>query len=477
MNMNDYRRAMDRVVPNNELKERIMNQPKKKYTPIRRVFTLALAAALTATCLATAAFAASPALRTAVLSFFHMEEREQVPNSGAAPEGPDISQAEIGQLVKAQYIKMEQNTFGRGYNYLAGLFADLEWSEDCRTLLSAEFVEIQNGELAPVQVEMNTNRIDIDYDGIHYQGELYWFVRDGALHFFKGEPYGVDTRPEDQWYVQTIPGRTDAVLLNLAQGRQMDYTEYPVLYHLDTGETEDILKESGLDNLGQLNSFVWSEDMTKVLVMRNNGEGDRQTWLYNLESKNLSELEQLTGTQAEIASFADNDTLVLFEFSKDEEGYIKSAAGYVYQISAGRLEKTLEQTPCFRRWEDDPYGIMYYGPSCLFISQAGQVKIFNVVTGEQTILEGFTCQVNQDKFMPSSFGDKLLYFSMDPETEGLGITQIGVVDLEKRTFIAFDREGYENLHEEAIGWSDNNTVSINARTPDGETQYLILYQF
>ena len=30
MNMNDYRRAMDRVVPNNELKERIMNQPKKK---------------------------------------------------------------------------------------------------------------------------------------------------------------------------------------------------------------------------------------------------------------------------------------------------------------------------------------------------------------------------------------------------------------------------------------------------------------
>ena len=60
MNMNDYRRAMDRVVPNNELKERIMNQPKKKYTPIRRVFTLALAAALTATCLATAAFAASP---------------------------------------------------------------------------------------------------------------------------------------------------------------------------------------------------------------------------------------------------------------------------------------------------------------------------------------------------------------------------------------------------------------------------------
>ncbi|MCI9157235.1 MAG: hypothetical protein HFF44_09925, partial [Lawsonibacter sp.] len=106
MNINDYRRGMDRISPDPQLKERIMNQKnaKKKYTPARRVFTVALAAALSVTCLATVAFAASPELRTAVLSFFHMEEREQVPNSSAKPEGPDISQTEIGQLVKAQYI-------------------------------------------------------------------------------------------------------------------------------------------------------------------------------------------------------------------------------------------------------------------------------------------------------------------------------------------------------------------------------------
>ena len=54
---------------------------------------------------------------------------------------------------------------------------------------------------------------------------------------------------------------------------------------------------------------------------------------------------------------------------------------------------------------------------------------------------------------------------------------MGVLDLERNTFFAFDREGYENLHEEAIGWEDNNTVSINARTLDDETQYLLLYQF
>ena len=74
-------------------------------------------------------------------------------------------------------------------------------------------------------------------------------------------------------------------------------------------------------------------------------------------------------------------------------------------------------------------------------------------------------------------GDKLLYFSTDSESDGLGISQIGVADLDKGVFFAFDREGYENLHESGIGWSDDNTVSINAHTPDRETQYLLLYTF
>lgn len=449
-----------------------MNQTKRKHNPARRVFTVALAAALSVTCLATVALAASPELRTAVLSFFQMEEREQVPSGNASPDGFDISQAEIGELVKAQYIKMD-----RHYGMSGGLFNDLTWSEDRRSLLDYKFWEVQNSELVPVEVDMQTNQIDVTYGGIRYQGELYWFVRNGVLDYFKGEPYGVDTRPEDQWYIEPIPGRTDAVLLKLARGQQIEYTEYPMLYHLDTGEVEDILKDLGVDTLGGLQSFVWSEDMTKVLIMSNNGQRDQQTWLCDLERKKLSELKQLTGTQAEIACFVDSDTLVLFEVAKDEEGFYKSAAGYVYQISTGRLEKTLEQTPCFRRVDEDPYGIMYYGPNCLFISQTGQVRILNAVTGEQTILEGFTYQNNRDEFTPNSSGDQLLYFSMDSETEGLGLTQIGVVDLEKGTFIAFDREGYENLYEEGIGFGDNNTVSINARTPDGETQYLLLYQF
>ena len=479
MNIDDYRRGMDRIAPSLELKERIMMQrtDRKRFVPVRQVARGVLAAALTVACLATVAFAASPELRTAVLSFFHMEEREQVPNSSAKPEGPDISQTEIGQLVKAQYIKMEQNTFGRGYNYFAGLFADLTWSEDQRTLLSAQFVEIQDGQLVPIEVEMNTNKIDIDYDGVHYQGELYWFVRDGELYFFKGEPYGVDTRPEDQWYVQTISGRTDAVILNLAQGRQMDYTEYPVLYHLDTGEVEDILAGTGAAELEYAYGHLWSEDMRRVLITCSDGPDGQHTWLCDLDAKTLARPEDLTGLDGEIAaSFLDNDTLILTQYSKDPEGLYQDVTCYTFSPSSKRPVKPLDRAPYYRWFDESPSGAMLFGPRCVLIDQTGQLQVVDLKSGEQTAVEGFAFQKGDD-FMISPSGDKLLYYHAAPEAEGLGITQLGVLDLEQNTFIAFDREGYENLHEEAIGWEDNNTVSINARTLDDETQYLLLYQF
>ncbi len=475
MNINHYRGAMDRIVPDAELKERIMKQTEQNHTrvPARRVLAGALAAVLTAACLATAAFAASPELRTAVLSFFRMEEHEQVPSSSVSPEGPNISNAEIGQLVKAQYIKMDKY-----YGMSGSLLNDLTWSEDHRTLLDYKFWTVENNELVPVQVDMHTNQIDTAYDGIRYQGELYWFVREGQLFLFQGSPHGIDTRPEDEWYVEQIPGRTDVILLKLAQGRQMDYSEYPVLYHLDTGEVADILSGSGADQLEYAYAWDWSEDMRRVFITCGDGVNGQHTWLCDLDSKTLTRLEELAGLDEEAsASFIDNDTLILTTHTTSEEDDTwQTVTCYAYDISSGQKIKTLDQAHYYQWWEEKPYGAQLFGKRCVYITEAGQVQIVDLKTGVRTTVEGFTFQKG-DEFSISPSGNKLLYFSMDPEMEGLGIAQLGVVDLEKGAFIAFDREGYQNLHEEGIGWDDDNTVSISARTPDGKTRYLLLYQF
>lgn len=512
MNINDYRKAMDHITPGDELKERIMYQktPGKRYSPVRRVLAGTLTVVLALTGLTTVALAASPELRAAVLTFFHLEEREQLPGqdeiiivsttgegedasepaasggeavsgpaasegedaSGPATSGPAISEAEIGSLVRAQYIRMDQH-----YGFSGGLFNDLTWSEDGRTLLEADFWEVRDNELIPVQVDVQTNQIDITFRDIRYQGELYWFIRDGELCFFQGTPYGVDMRPEDEWYAEAVPGRTDAVLLRLGRGQQMEYTEYCMLYHLDTGETEDFLAGTGAAELDYAYSYSWSEDMRRVLILCGQGIDWQQEWLCDLDAGTLVRLEDLTGLEEEVsAGFADSDTLILTTHTTEEDDIWQTVTCYAYDIPTGQRTKTLDETQCYQWWVEEPYGVQLFGSRCVLIGQDGQVRLVDLKTGAQTVIEGFTYR-SGDKFMPSPSGDKLLYYASDSEVEGLGIVQLGVVDLEKGTFIAFDRDGYEEFYEEGIGWNDDRTVGISARTPDREIWYIILYRF
>lgn len=488
MNINDYRKAMDHISPSNELKERIMHKKTthRRYAPVHRVLASTLTAVLMLTCVTTVALAASPELRRAVLSFFRIEEREQVPGQPDINPSdinqpdvdqpydnqPDISQTEIGSLVKAQYIKMDQR-----YGLSGGLLNNLTWSDDGRTLLEAEFWEIKDNNLVPVQVDMRTSQIDITFQDINYQGNLYWFIRNGELYYFQGSPYGVDTRPEDEWSVEAIPRHTDVLLLKLAQGQQTDYTEYPMLFYLDTGETEDFLASTGARELEYAYDYSWSENMRRALILCSAGMGGLQEWLCDLDARTLIRLDELTGMGEEVsAGFADNDTLILTTHTTSEEDETwQTITCYAYDIPTGQKTKTLDKAHYYRWW-DEPYGAQLFGSRCVLIGEDGQVRLVDLKTGMQTVVEGFTWQTG-DEFMPSPSGNKLLYYSSDSKAEGLGISQLGVVDLEKGTFIAFDREGYGNLYEEGIGWSNDSTVSINARSSDGETRYLILYTF
>lgn len=477
MNINDYRRAMDQIVPDTELKERIMRQKYiKTYVPVRRVINIILAAALAAVCLFTVALAASPELRTAVLSFFRMEEQEQVPNSSAKPEGPDISQAEIGELVKAQYIKMDSYQYG----FSGSLLHHLTWSDDWKALLDAKFWEARDGELTPVEVDMQTSQVDIIHNGIHYQGEFWWFIHEGQLDFFTGDNRAWDEEGEHawDWNFSFVPGRTDVLLLRLSTGTQMEYRESPFLYHLDTGNTEELFAGVDPDVLTESNGAIWSNNFQLALITGHASEElpNGQEWLYNRKTRTLTDVKDLGGIGADMAAFAGDDTLILYDSSYDEDNILQAITFYAYDIPSGRVTKTLDQTPYYRDRGENPSGAMTFGSRCVLISEEGQVQVVDLKTGNRSVLGGFTFQKGDD-FMINPSGNKLLYFSMDSKTEGLGISQIGVVDLEKGVFFAFDREGYENLYEGGIGWQDDNTVSIRAHTLDNETHYLLVYQF
>lgn len=477
MNINDYRKAMDHIIPDQELKERVMNPktPQARYIPVRRVLTYALAATLILACLFTVALAASPELRMAVMTFFHMEEPEQLPGGtpGGAPTEPGVSRAEIGKLVKAQYIETD-----RYYGLAGGLLNDLTWSEDRRTLLDAKFWEVKNNEVTPVKVDLHTQRVDVTYDGIRYQGEFYWYVRNGMLYTFKGSPFGVDTRPEDQWYVTRLSGRTDALLLRVSQGRQMEYTETTLLYHLDTGEAEELFIGVEPSILEQSDGSIWSPNASRALITGQAGPEfpNGREWLYDRESGTLTDVSALGGVSADMAVFVDDDTLILTAFTNDANYDLEAIACWAYDIPSGQAVQTLGQSPYYHQ-SKRPYGIIpFYGGSCVEIGRDGSVCLIDRTTGARTMVENFTFEKGME-FLLSPSGDKVLYYVMDSEADGLGISQLGVIDLEKGTFIAFDREGYEELYESSLHWEDNRTVSIDATSSDGGTQYILLYQF
>lgn len=79
--------------------------------PVRRIFTVALAAALALICTLAAAMAVSPQFREAVISLFQLGEVEQVPD---VPEEPgEVKQITIGGEVTAQYVKVDAS-WGNG---------------------------------------------------------------------------------------------------------------------------------------------------------------------------------------------------------------------------------------------------------------------------------------------------------------------------------------------------------------------------
>ena len=477
MNINDYRDALNEITPNNELKEHIMNMktPQKRYISTRRVFAYALAAVMTLTCLFTVALAASPELRMAVLAFFHMEEKEQLPSPSTSvpPEEPNITQADIGQLVKAQYIEMNHH-----YGLSGDLLNDFIWSEDGRTLLDAKFWEVKDNELIPLEVELHTEQLDVNYGGVHYQGELYWYVRNGMLYPFKGSPQGADTQPEDQWSVRAFAGRTDALLLNVTQGWQMERTETSLLYHLDTGEAEELFAGVNPAVLEESDGSIWSPCASRALIT---GQASAEfpngrEWLYDREAGTLTDVKDLGGVGADMAIFVDDDTLILNVYTYNENFDQEAIACWVYNIPSGQAVQTLAQSPLYHK-DKHPYGIVpFYGGICMEIGQDGSSCLIDLTTGVTTVLENFTFEEEMN-FSLNPSGTKMLYYVIDRESESLGFSQLGAIDLEQMVFFAFDREGHENLQESGIVWEDNNTISIRAEAKDNETQYLLLYQF
>lgn len=462
-----------------------VNTPKRHRGTAHRILLPLVAAVVLLLTAFTVVMAANPEFRVAVLTFFHIAEVEQVPEPGIENPG-DLSVTEqvIGDLVKAQYIHMDGEF---QYQYTDNnLLYQYEYDEELQAMRPTRFWTIEDGQLVPVDIVINRREISVDWRGVTYQGIFDFFEWNSNVYVFH-------TSLTDAWdendldvntEVSSIPGRTDKVLLTLALDTQRSVSRYFMFYDLTSGMTEDFLEGTGIEKLdwetNRLNDAFWAEDMSGAIFICS-WENERTEYYLDLEAKTLTELSTLTGIEDATAVFADSHTLLLYQWGEPEvQPGPATVTCWSYDLNTEALTKTLNSVPLYDEFDEHPHGVFLLGNNCSYcvvVGEDGQTQVVNQVTGAITEVANFTFSPYGD-IASNRDGTELLYFVRDMAVKPLlQWSQLGVVDIEKGTFMAFDRD-VAAIAQESVFWLDDNKVAVRTYSlEDGTVRGLYVYEF
>ncbi len=456
MTLKEYQRAVESFSPDAGMKDRVAAAVAEGRRPVRRPLGRALAGAMAAAvllmCTMGAAMAASPTFRSAVLEFFRIGERERPPAPTLTQGDPSVTQGEIGGAVKAQYVRLEN---AAGWSAGNGTLFRVE-RDGMGGALDARFWAVEDGALK--ELERRTTAFTAAWEGRTYSGTFWWCDLDGAVTCYGDSP-------SRDWRVDPIPGRNDAVLLTVSRGSQFEYRAHPFLCRLDAGETEDLLAGVDLSPIGRVIGWEFSADLTRAILFDGdgfeNGGVDSGPWYVDRAAGTLTTLEALAGFKPSAAFFVDNDTLVLLEEAGPQ---LELCNAYTYDLTAGTLTQTVREAGGLELLGGR------YAPE---VAADGTVQVLDLAAGTRTAVEGFTVAPDGDFIVN---GSRLLYCRWEG-APGSSVAELGVLDLEQGTFIAFDREAISGGSDISLGWFDDRRVQVRAASADGRALALYLYEF
>ena len=416
-----------------------------------RLLAAAAAAAVLLGALA-AAMAGNVEFRTAVFSFLHLSAPEQVPPAGDASSG-----AQLGDAVQVQYLPLSLEGWQTGGTALWQAERDQDGMVE-----AIHFAALEDGTLRDIPAEVTPFRF-ADSGGT-LTGQVFWCVRNGGL-----TAAGDGSLPGGggRWEVQTIPGRSDTVVLLLWGGLLRDFDFRIVLLDLDSGKTQLLADQRSLDNLAGITDFAVTSDLRHALLTGHaRGETGQRPYLLDLEHSTLTALEETLGAALDRAVFLDSGTLLL-------TGGEDTCSAWVWDLSSGAVEQTAGPLPRYNA--SGGQGVLDLGGRyALEIDSGGQAAVLDWKTGTRSAsIEGFTF-VPGTQFLLSPSGDRACCFLPGKKDSSLDVTQLGVLDFAAGQLVLFDRVGTEQNQESSLGWLDDSRVFISAQGADSG---LFLYTF
>lgn len=412
----------------------------------------------------TVAMAANEDFRAAVFRFFKITVPDTVlpPESEPAqtdPKAEAIGSTNLEGVVDVEYIRIDSTfDYNDGIVYLYEPWDGYNDEYDAMARYSSSAYTVENGQLAAL--EPHYESITYHWDGEDIQIDFDWYEKDGIV-YTNAKNY--DPFVSVQWDITAAKGNSGFLILTLGFGQQIEYTQRPLLYNLRTKELLDVLSGCSLPEEQRITETEFSPDLSKLLITCN---GDETVYYYDITKNALHNLDTLCEMEEPAAWFLDDATLCCI--SVNEEG--RYSCGTL-KMPSGTYSRLFSAMP--RPGQSSDSGIVLTGGRYgLIVNHDSTTSVYDFMTGESAPIDGFCYSADYGFMTANSTGNKILYICNDPEADGLGIAEMGVLDLETRTFLLFDREGYEVRREDTVGWFDNDRVAIRASA--GEYGYLYL---
>lgn len=450
------------------------NAVRPRRRSMKRIFTVALAAALALVCTLAAAMAVSPEFREAIISLFQVGEIERVPQ---VPEtNSEVKQVTIGGEVSAQYVKVDGIW---GADSGLGLLQRRDAADG-----QSHFYDVAGGELVEVGADASEISTSVSWYGRTINVHLRFFVYHDALYL--NNSYGGSCEEDGMtfWvFPERLGSRTDVVLLRgECCGSEAD-TNWAWVCDLDTGEVRDVLAGCGLEKFPYMERVLLTEDLKHALIRGWDGASDSgiTPYLADLEEKTCTPLGQLMGLDIPTAfgsyeaTFYDSDTVLL---AMAPLWRPEPTSVWAYHIPSGTVTPTAENEE--ELTSITPEADVYGWALAQKVDENGNVTIVDLRTGRQVKLEGITA-ADRCYLKLNGARTRLLWVDWG----AYGLNRLGVIDLESGEFTAFQRENMELHYNEAVFWLDDDRVVTRMNLHTGDHQgpstlneyYLCIYEF
>jgi hypothetical protein len=491
----------------------VMTDRKKKSAPLVWATRAAVFVLLFSIAGSVTVFAASPSFRERIIHFFTNHVTEEIPlgkvedSESTEEENEVYSPITVGNVTLLQNRKLDEHFTA---SYLSSPdYMDMVWTPSGKLLFYSQneesgqrtYYRIENGSLESVSpktcqatgsvllqklpgIMENGKNLDVNLPEMTFTAEWQQYgeeiivINDNRRRFDIGETFGgtVDGKTmvgeyDGEFYTSAFPGDSEWIQVYFAFDAQRTDYQYPFLFNVVTGETQDPIADADLSKYACVTELTISDDKKTATAMAGADPDHQKEITIDLQSGSITEKQEPASPVLDCyISFATSDHTVFYATGTDE-----SMSGYLYDSDSDETTELFQDIAWGRMWAnvDEAVALIGGNYAAHYNYKENKAYLLNLEDGSEMLLEG----------VPT---DSAVNFFWNEEKTVLSISFLSVDGNTKRLafFIPgadhawyFDRADNENVQEIMACWYGEYGYLIQGSSQEEEEWYLFLYEY